>query len=207
VSTSSRETINTEAESKDKQEALAAMTRCIPILENIADQSELLALLSENQRIALITAAGKISRPNKKEIKKRNKDRKKQKRLAIVEKERRLRADTGIRRAREDDVFTAPQQICGPDVDMGIEDKTRTLETPRNCYVCKTEFVKLHHFYDTMCPECAEFNYQKRFQTASFILPVLSFSAIISGRLTSAWIFSSIMLPRLFGGRQDSMPI
>ena len=143
------------------------MTRCIPILENIADQSELLALLSENQRIALITAAGKISRPNKKEIKKRNKDRKKQKRLAIVEKERRLRADTGIRRAREDDVFTAPQQICGPDVDMGIEDKTRTLETPRNCYVCKTEFVKLHHFYDTMCPECAEFNYQKRFQTAS----------------------------------------
>ncbi|MCK5837748.1 MAG: SDR family oxidoreductase, partial [Desulfobacula sp.] len=143
------------------------MARCIPILEKFADQSELLALLPESQRIALITAAGKISRPDKKEIKKRNKDRKQQKRLAVVEKEKRLRAGTGIRRAREDAVFIAPQQICGPDVDMEIEDKTRKLETPRNCYVCKAEFVKLHHFYDTMCPECAAFNYQKRFQTAS----------------------------------------
>ena len=168
------------------------MARCIPILENIADQSELLALLPEKQRIALITAAGKISRPDKKEIKKRNKDRKKQKRLAIVEKERRLRADTGIRRAREDDVFTAPQQICGPDVDIEIEDKIGTLETPRNCYVCKAEFVKLHHFYDTMCPECAEFNYQKRFQTASLKGQV----ALITGSRLKIGYQASLMMLR-----------
>ncbi len=150
---------------EDKQEILTALEKCIPILEKVADQSEFLALLPEGQRIALITAAGKISRPDKKEIKKRNRDRKQQKRLAIVEKERRLRAGTGIRRAREDAVFIAPQQICGPEPE--VEETTQTLETPRNCYVCKAEFTKLHHFYDTMCPECAQFNYQKRFQTAS----------------------------------------
>jgi NAD(P)-dependent dehydrogenase (short-subunit alcohol dehydrogenase family) len=33
--------------------------------------------------------------------------------------------------------------------------------------VCKTEFKQLHHFYDAMCPECADLNYQKRFQTVS----------------------------------------
>ena len=33
--------------------------------------------------------------------------------------------------------------------------------------VCKAEFTQLHQFYDAMCPECAELNYQKRFQTAS----------------------------------------
>ncbi len=41
------------------------------------------------------------------------------------------------------------------------------MKTPRNCYVCKAEFIQLHHFYDTMCPKCALFNYEKRFQTAS----------------------------------------
>ncbi|MCP3944004.1 MAG: SDR family oxidoreductase [Desulfobacteraceae bacterium] len=157
--------LKSEITNEDKEKTLAAMENCIPLLEKIAEQSEFLALLPESKRIALILAAGRISRPDKKEIKKRNKDKKQLKRMAIVEKERRLRAATGIRRAREDVVFTAPQQICGPE--PLSEKKLQTLETPRNCYVCKAEFTTLHHFYDTMCPECAQFNYQKRFQTAS----------------------------------------
>jgi hypothetical protein len=31
-----------------------------------------------------------------------------------------------------------------------LENKeTLELETPRQCYVCKTDFTKMHHFYDT----------------------------------------------------------
>ncbi|HCY88264.1 MAG TPA: oxidoreductase, partial [Desulfobacteraceae bacterium] len=149
----------------DKQKTIAAIRSCIPVLEKIAEQSDLLSDLSEDERISLIKAAGKISRPDKKEIKKRNKDKKRQKRLAIQEKERRLRAATGIRKARQANVFTAPLQISGPA--PASEGTGERLETARNCYVCKAEFTHLHHFYDTMCPECAEFNYQKRFQTAS----------------------------------------
>ena len=152
---------------EDIQDTLAAICGCIPILEKIADQSELLALLPEPERISLLTAAGKISRPDRKEIKKRNKDKKQQKHMAIVEKERRLRAATGIRKAREASVFTAPRQISCTESDAMVEDGGPTLAGPRNCYVCKAEFKKLHHFYDSMCPKCAEFNYQKRFQTAS----------------------------------------
>ena len=40
------------------------------------------------------------------------------------------------------------------------------VETARLCYVCKTEFYELHHFYDQMCASCAELNYRKRDQTA-----------------------------------------
>ena len=58
----------------NKQEILTSIHECIPILEKIVNNSELLAHLPESERIALITAAGKISRPDKKEIKKRNKD-------------------------------------------------------------------------------------------------------------------------------------
>ena len=157
-------TISTDTKIEDQQTALASIRGCITILEKIANQSELLSQLPEIERIALVTAAGKISRPDKKEIKKRSKDRKQQKRRAIVEKERRLRDATGIRQARDAAVFTAPLQICGSTSEINNNDPE--LETPRNCYVCKAEFTRLHHFYDTMCPECAQFNYQKRFQTA-----------------------------------------
>jgi tRNA U54 and U55 pseudouridine synthase Pus10 len=41
-----------------------------------------------------------------------------------------------------------------------LENKeTLELETPRQCYVCKTDFTKMHHFYDTMCTDCGDFNY------------------------------------------------
>ena len=182
--------IHPEIPVTEQEKILATLGECILLLETLADQSELLALLPESQRIALIAAAGKISRPDKREIKKRNKDRKAQKRNAIVEKERRLRASTGIRRAREDAVFTAPQQICGPKPVM--EENPQTLATPRNCYVCKAEFKTLHHFYDTMCPECADFNYQKRFQTASLEGQV----ALITGSRLKIGYQATVMMLR-----------
>lgn len=150
---------------EDEKQILADIDRCIRVLETLADQSELLAKICEADRIALITAAGKISRPDRAEIKKRNKDKKRQMRLAIVAKERQMRAQTGIRKAREASVFTAPARLEGPAVESIRA--TEHLDSPRNCYVCKATFTLLHHFYDSMCPECAKLNYQKRFQTAS----------------------------------------
>ena len=40
------------------------------------------------------------------------------------------------------------------------------LNQPRQCYVCKCRFRRLHHFYASLCPECAELNWEKRRQTA-----------------------------------------
>jgi NAD(P)-dependent dehydrogenase (short-subunit alcohol dehydrogenase family) len=192
VSTNSLESndpkVNIDIDNGDNKKTLAALEGCISLLERVADQSEFLAFLPESRRIALIKAAGKISRPDKKEIKKRNKDKRQQKRRAIVEKERRLRAGTGIRRAREEDVFIAPQQICYSK--PATEFSPKILENPRNCYVCKAEFKILHHFYDTMCPECAEFNYQKRFQTASLKGQV----ALITGSRLKIGYQASVMM-------------
>ena len=183
--------ISTDTKIDGKQKILAAIRGCIPILEKIAGQSELLAYMQEPERIALITAAGKISRPDKKEVKKRNKEKKLQKRMAIVEKERRLRAATGIRRARETKVFTAPQQISFDERKTENKNTAQRLKTPRNCYVCKAEFTHLHHFYDAMCPECADLNYQKRFQTT----PLKGQVALITGsRLKIGYQATLIML-------------
>jgi hypothetical protein len=63
--------------------------------------------------------------------------------------------------ARESPVFVPPPALPG----AAPEAPPRELKKPKSCYVCKAEFTRLHHFYDALCPECAELNYAKRFQT------------------------------------------
>ncbi len=36
----------------------------------------------------------------------------------------------------------------------------------QHCYVCKVKYHEVHHFYDQLCPSCAEFNYAKRGELA-----------------------------------------
>ena len=35
-----------------------------------------------------------------------------------------------------------------------------------HCYVCKQKYTRLHHFYDQLCPDCADFNFAKRTELA-----------------------------------------
>jgi NAD(P)-dependent dehydrogenase (short-subunit alcohol dehydrogenase family) len=63
--------------------------------------------------------------------------------------------------------------------------------SPRNCYVCKEFFTTLHHFYDTMCSTCGDFNYAKRFQTADLTGQV----ALVTGsRLKIGYHITLMML-------------
>jgi NAD(P)-dependent dehydrogenase (short-subunit alcohol dehydrogenase family) len=134
----------------------------ISLLEHVADNSDLLTELTEEQRVAILKACGFISRPDKKEIKKRQKDVKFTRQKLLVEQNRLKRAQTGIRSARENSVFVAPEQLKISSDKAYAE--APELDKARNCYVCKAEFTKLHFFYDTMCKECGDFNYDKRFQ-------------------------------------------
>ena len=137
----------------------------ISMLENLARNSAQLAYLSEAQRVALLTAAGRLSRPSRVEINKRRKQKNRLHRQQLMAKERCARAATGIRAARNTDIFKAPPQIADPDSAAGHNEQT--LHSPRNCYVCKAEYTRLHFFYDAMCKSCGDFNYQKRGQSAS----------------------------------------
>jgi NAD(P)-dependent dehydrogenase (short-subunit alcohol dehydrogenase family) len=138
---------------------------CLDILQILAEDTVQMAHLTDQQKLDLMILTGKISRPDRQEIRIRDSKRRQLNRQKIDERERRARAATGIRSARQAAVFTAPEQIAGPAVEEKAEDLT--LVNPRCCYVCKAEFNRLHFFYDSMCPKCAEFNYAKRFQTAS----------------------------------------
>lgn len=163
---------------------------CISMLKILAKDSDRLANLPEEQRIALLKVTGEISRPDRAEMKKRNKAAKKTHNLAILEKDRRARNTTGIRMARLDATFTAPKEIeFNP---SGSEPKSEKIVAPRNCYVCKEEFTHLHFFYDTLCKKCGDLNYRKRFQTASLQGKV----ALITGARVKIGYQATLMMLR-----------
>ncbi len=163
---------------------------CINLLEDLVNNSVEMAHLLDQQRIDLLSAAGKISRPEPGEIRKRKKDRVRLKRQRIDDHERSVRAATGIRSAREAAVFTAPKQITYQD--SSTPKKVLELIKPRHCYVCKVQFSRLHFFYDSMCASCADLNYAKRFQTA----PLIGQVALITGSRLKIGYQSSLMMLR-----------
>ena len=138
---------------------------CIALLADLVNDTDQLANLPEEQRIALLKVTGQIAHPDIVEIKKRTKAAKKAQSLTKLENNRRARNTTGIRNARLDATFTAPAQRELPSPES--EQSSEKLQAPRNCYICKEAYMHLHFFYDTMCKKCGDLNYQKRFQTAS----------------------------------------
>ncbi|MDH4262845.1 MAG: SDR family oxidoreductase [Spirochaetia bacterium] len=171
---------------------------CLQTLQSLVENSEPLSELPDAKRIALLTAAGLISHPSKEELLKRKNHRKKIKRLKIVNKERLARAQTGIREARKAPVFVAPKllrQMDHTDSKASVtdaDDNNGKLHSPRNCYVCKAEYTQLHFFYDTMCTSCGDFNYKKRFQSASLEGRV----AVITGSRLKIGYHATLMMLR-----------
>ena len=182
--------MNNSENNHSKSISIDSILECLNTLEHMVENTELLAELTEEQRVALLTAAGRLSRPDKKEIKKRQKEVKFHRQKQMVEQNRLKRAYTGIRSARENAVFIAPEQLK-LESDKAYEEAPE-LDTPRNCYVCKTLFTKLHFFYDTMCKECGDFNYHKRFQTTDMTGQV----ALITGSRLKIGYHAVLMMLR-----------
>ncbi len=133
---------------------------CIDLLKKLCADGEQIARIPEAQFLELSKYAGMLSRPDRMELKRRNKAQKKLQQRQIKEHNRALTSSSGIRKARLESVFIAPGQIEAPDQSS---DPLR-LKSYKNCYVCKKEYSDLHHFYDSMCKSCGDFNYAKRFQ-------------------------------------------
>ncbi|MAS51736.1 MAG: oxidoreductase [Flavobacteriales bacterium] len=145
---------------KVSEEEISLATK---ILEKLVANPVQLFEMDEQKRIELIKFSGQLSRPSRQEFTQRKKNAKKAAERKRREREKHARKETGIRSARENAVFVAPKMLGNSDVSV---QKISELENPRNCYVCKSMYKKLHHFYDAMCPECGDFNYAKRFQTS-----------------------------------------
>lgn len=175
---------------------LAELALCTEILEAIVADDAKLGLLSKEERIRFLMAAGRVLHPEAQVIRRRIKNNRSAVKRNKNDKDRVLRASTAIRTARLDSVFVPAPKLLGSSAQNVAETTALAvspdLQTPRSCYVCKVEFTTVHFFYDSMCPKCAPFNYEKRFQTASLKGKV----AIITGGRLKIGFQSALMMLR-----------
>ncbi|MBT3981172.1 MAG: SDR family oxidoreductase [Bacteriovoracaceae bacterium] len=165
------------------------LENALKVLKSFSENSEQLTVLSEEQRVDLLKASGKLSRPDREEIRKRQKDVKRLRRQVTKSENKRARRATGIRSAREVDVFVAPKMIENANTNDSPE---REYNTPHDCYVCRAKFTSVHHFYDTMCKSCADINYFKRYQKADLTGQV----ALITGSRLKIGYQATLLLLR-----------
>jgi NAD(P)-dependent dehydrogenase (short-subunit alcohol dehydrogenase family) len=169
------------------------LAHCTDLLEKVAGDLTILSQLDEAERIRLLVAAGRVVRPEKNEVNRRLKASRRAKWEAKRKVDRSVRAATSIRVSRLDSVFVAPPQLLESDIAVPAQaTQVSELEQPRGCYICKAEFTQLHHFYDALCPSCAKFNYDKRFQTADLRGRV----ALITGARLKIGYQAALMLLR-----------
>jgi NAD(P)-dependent dehydrogenase (short-subunit alcohol dehydrogenase family) len=165
----------------------------LALLESIADDRERLADLSLEDRRRLMIAAGRIARPDRDEARSVARALRKKEH---VQKKSAIEAQldsTGIRQLRAMPVFVTPEPsapLLGAGEDRD-EEPDRLLEA-RCCYVCKKRFETLHHFYDQLCPECGEFNFNKRTQRAD----LRGRTAIVTGGRVKIGYQAAILLLR-----------
>ena len=141
----------------------------IELIEKAVKDRSLLAALSEADHTRLMKAAGDLYCPDVDQRRRLVKAKVKQRKVARQQQDDSKLNGTGIRKLRREKVFTTPNVF--PPLDFQQAEVTDNPDfheaiQPQNCYVCKKDYSRIHHFYDQLCPECAELNWRKRGELA-----------------------------------------
>ncbi|MEO8011029.1 MAG: SDR family oxidoreductase [Dokdonella sp.] len=142
----------------------------LELLEAIAADWSLLEQLSPDHRQRLHQAVAAVYHPDPVARRQRMKAVERARNAAQIRQDDDLLDSTGIRSLRRQAVFTTPNVFApsGFSAEDVHDDDGRRRETiePQHCYVCKTKYSTIHHFYDQLCPQCAELNFRKRNELA-----------------------------------------
>ncbi|HAV65108.1 MAG TPA: oxidoreductase [Verrucomicrobiales bacterium] len=138
------------------------------LLEQIATDRTLLASVSGEDRARLLQAAGRVYCPSPVERRRLVKENKRRRRDTKQQQDDSVLEETGIRRLRRQRVFTTPNVFPPENFEQReiADSEFREVVEPQNCYICKQDYTRIHHFYDQLCPPCAELNFRKRTETA-----------------------------------------
>ena len=148
----------------------------IALLESIAADRSVLAGVPEEERKRLLQAVAKVYSPDRVERRRMAKIVDRQRKAARVKGDQGVLHETGIRSLRRKPVFHTPNVFPTVSVADGFnsrdihdaqspEPKAQSREL-QHCYVCKQKYTLIHHFYDQLCPSCAELHFRKRTERA-----------------------------------------
>jgi NAD(P)-dependent dehydrogenase (short-subunit alcohol dehydrogenase family) len=138
---------------------------CSALMEELLQDRGLLAGVSSEQRRRFLMAAGRVSRPSKRERRVLTRAHRKIDKNLRRDADQALLNQTGIRKLRENPIFLTPRRAI-PDPVGPVPEPLGHVSEEKVCYVCRTRFTQIHWFYDQMCQECGDFNHAKRTQVA-----------------------------------------
>ena len=148
--------------SESSRELLERLRATAELLELVAADWRLLDQLPAEDRQRLHEAIARVYNPDPVVRRRRLKAEKRARRAAGTRREEAVLQKTGIRELRRKPVFTTPN-VFPP---SGFQPEHRESVDPQHCYVCKQKYSVIHHFYDQLCPGCAELNFNKRTELA-----------------------------------------
>ncbi|MEP6938954.1 MAG: SDR family oxidoreductase [Rudaea sp.] len=160
----------------DEKDTLADDVRdATELLEGIAGDHSLLDRLPPEDRQRFHAAVAHFYHPDPVQRRRKRRAASRERNAAQIAKEEAVLHATGIRELRRRPVFTtpnifAPEVVAQDDIADFVSaengpERRESIE-PQHCYVCKQKYSLIHHFYDQLCPTCAEFNFAKRTETA-----------------------------------------
>ncbi|MDF3068978.1 MAG: oxidoreductase [Polyangiaceae bacterium] len=174
---------------------------CLRVLEGLVENRAELLHVDLDKRNRLLTAAGRVSRPDRDEQRQLHRAARRKDKRDVREHDRAVLQRAQIRQKRLEPVFVTPEPelllAAGGGAFAAQESPADPEPMPdlkrwRNCYVCKTRMTRVHSFYDQMCNECGDFNFAKRSQTADLRGRV----ALISGARVKIGYQAAILLLR-----------
>ena len=113
---------------------------CLKVLQQISDNP---SLMEQHEQIKTLIA--KIYHRNRKNSRRAKRD------------EDRLLKETTV-------MIQAQRQKQSVTVSPNLGENLKYLNQSIRCYICKRNYTQIHFFYHSLCPNCAEYNYQKRTQ-------------------------------------------
>ena len=155
----------------DLLEQLRATTR---LLEQIAEDAGIADALPPAERERLFQAVARVHHPDHADRRLKRRAAARERRATHNRESEAVLHETGIRALRRKPVFTAPAffapgEFAAQDIppgDDGAGASQRPCPEPQHCYVCKEKYQVIHHFYDQLCPACAQLNFSKRTELA-----------------------------------------
>jgi hypothetical protein len=137
------------------------------LLEEVVADRALLAEVSEEERNRFLRATGLIARPDANDRRRLQKATRRERRAERAQRAEEVLSQRGIRKLRQEPVFVTPMFAPAGFGSPYLLTEKSQVPTPdaHNCYICKRDYTELHHFYDQLCPPCAELNFAKRGET------------------------------------------
>ena len=153
---------------------LERFREAMALLETITADRNILDEVPEEDFKRFLRVVTAVRSPRSRTRRRMEKAAERAQRLARIKRDEAVRATSAIRTVHRRPVSTTPNALLptfahgGFDPhDIDSDDVPREVIEPQVCYVCKGRYSTLHHFYDQLCPACADLNFAKRTELAN----------------------------------------